>query len=343
MQVKILARCLAIGISILIATTAEAQNCKDFMVLDLYSSSDDYSSYERIKDVACKREVRDAGSAQQSGVQAGIPLPVLKDVFDLKFGASTSASDWSHWQSEFCNSHFDEQRTNLTNSKISQTFSENAKEVVKECLNSQAPVYGYFEIPKSGESFKFSFRVLGKEKLREATVAPADAVKDCDPTNPFGMSLLYKYFFDLDISGQKKEFGCTWKDRSKPITLTIKLVTQGDFVPLLDSIPRRAPPQPGVYKWVKQEAANKVVTFGECLDKNYCATVVDCNQTNLGQEIYAADNAEYKNLPPYQGFNVVLEAENSRARICGQGACGYDRSPIVSAEVYKCSDTSKKK
>lgn len=222
---------------------AYSQDCTQFQIYDTYSSSSDYSSYERVKDVACSDEVKDRNSAFNAGISAGIPIPVLDDVFDLKFGASTSKSDWEHWRKQFCSSHLSEVRTQLKQASLSQIFSNNAKEVIESCLRRE-PVYAYIELKPPAEAFAIKFNVQGKEKLIGASVKPPDAVNNCNPKNPFDLNPYYQYLGDLDISGLKMEFGCGW-NTTKWVHVKLILKNQGSrLVQLPPIVKREAPPEP---------------------------------------------------------------------------------------------------
>jgi hypothetical protein len=212
----------------------EAQNCKDFVVLDTVSSRSGYSSYERVKDVVCKKEIKDESSAMDVGVKAGIPIPVLEDVFKLDFDGKFDSKNSSHWLSQFCSSHFSEVETKLSEAHLSKIFSDNARKTVQDCLMHE-PVYGYFEPTSTADGFSFTFSVQGTEKLKGAIINDRDAVSECDPKNPFGLNWYYKEIGDVDISGQKKAFACGWNS-SKLVQLTLRLENQGDRAYQLEPI-----------------------------------------------------------------------------------------------------------
>src|SRR5579864_1368273 len=94
------------------------QNCADFVVLDHYSSSTDYTVYEKLKDTVCKETISDKGSATSAGIAAGIPIPVLDDVFSLDLKGSTASNDWSHWKENFCHSSYYEEYEHLQNKNL---------------------------------------------------------------------------------------------------------------------------------------------------------------------------------------------------------------------------------
>jgi hypothetical protein len=220
-----------------------AQDCAKFQVIDLYSSSSDYSSYERIKDVVCTSETRDSGSARDFGLKAGIPIQLMDDVLSLNFGATNSGNDWSSWKSNFCHSHYSDVVTQLKQSNLAQVFSDNAREVVKSCL--QQAVYGYFEVPAAGDGFSFTLQVQGTEKLKGAELLDPSAVTNCSAKNPFGLGFLDYWVTDVDISGKKEAFGCSW-DQNKLVQVKVRLRNQGDRVFQLQPIKKipPAPPQP---------------------------------------------------------------------------------------------------
>jgi hypothetical protein len=239
-------KCLRLILFLLSCTPGVlAQNCADFIVLDRHSSSTDYATYEKVKDVVCSNEIKDSSAARNLGLKAGIPLPILDDVFNLSLQGSASSTDWFHWQSQFCHSYYNETASQLRNRNLSQEFSDNARRVVEACLNTE-PVYAYYEITPSGDAFTFTFHVQGREKLKEAAVTPQGAVKNCSPENPFALSWLDRHITDLDISGQRKAFGCTW-DSNQTVLVQLRLANQGDRTYALPGVVKRsviAPPPP---------------------------------------------------------------------------------------------------
>jgi len=218
------------------------EDCSHFMVLDKYSSSSNYTVYEKTKDAICKDSVNDRSTAINTAAAAGIPLPVLDDIFALNLNGSLAANDWSHWKENFCQSNYNEQYINLQNSNLSEIFSNNAEKAVETCLNRE-PVYAYFDVPPNGDSFTFTFHVQGREKLKSGEVKPSQAVKNCDPDNPFGLPWYYQHLGDLDISGEKKAFACSW-DSTKNAQVEIRLANQGDRAYTLPAIIKRVVPPP---------------------------------------------------------------------------------------------------
>lgn len=235
----------SLALMALLPVQSLCQDCSKFVVLDKYSSTSNYTVYEKTKDAICKETISDKGSASNAGFAAGIPIPVLDDIFSLKLNGSTAANDWSHWKEHFCQSNYYEQYVNLQSSNLSQIFSDNARSIVEECFKNQnEAVYGYFEVPPDGSVFTFTFRVVGKEKLKAGFVKPTMVVSNCDPDNPFGLSWYYRNIGDLDISGQKEEFGCSW-DSSKSLHVDLKLANQGARSYILPAIIKRpVPPTP---------------------------------------------------------------------------------------------------
>jgi hypothetical protein len=219
-----------------------AQDCSQFAILDHYSSSTDYKSYERVKDVLCHSQISESSSARSAGIKAGIPIPVLDDVFSLTLSGTSSSSDYSKWSDAFCHSSYYDTSTQLKQSTLSSLFSDNAAATVQKCLDSE-PVYGYFDVAKDGGAFAFTFHAQGREKLKKAFFRSSGSTNQCDPDNPFNVSTLDLYLTDLDISGQKKSFGCHW-DGSKDVVLTIKLANQGDRTYILPVIVKREDPPP---------------------------------------------------------------------------------------------------
>ena len=236
---------------LLFQSGAFGQDCTKFQVLDLYTSSTDYATYEQVKDVVCSSQSSDSGSAKNFATNAGIPIPILDDVFSLKFGASGAANDWSSWRSSFCSSHYSEVYTKLSHRNLSHIFSDNAKEVVKSCLQRE-PVYGYFEVPADGQGFSFNFSVTGHEKLKGAAIQDPNSVSNCNTSNPFGLDPWHRYVSDLDISGEKKAFGCSWS-RDKLVQLRIRLVNQGDRVFQLEPIKTIPPTPPPIWHTEDQD------------------------------------------------------------------------------------------
>jgi hypothetical protein len=224
---------ICIAIFSIYAIQAAAEDCSKFIVLDRYSSRTNASTYGRVQDLFCKTEVKDSGSAHNTGVSAGIPIPILDDILSLKF--TNESNDWSHWQSAFCSSHFEEVATSLKQTNLAEIFSNNAQDVVKECLKQNNAVYGYFAIDPQGDQFTFSLNVHGAESLKSATLSSDDAVRNCDSSNPFGLGFLDRHITDRDISGQTMEFGCAW-DPMKAARLTVLLKNQGQYVFVLPSI-----------------------------------------------------------------------------------------------------------
>jgi hypothetical protein len=237
-------RCLwSLMLMAILPVQSLSQDCSKFVVLDKYSSSSNYTVYEKTKDAMCKDTISDKGSATSAGVSAGIPIPVLDDIFSLNLKGSTASNDWSHWKEHFCQSHYYEQYTNLQNSNLSQIFSDNATSAVKACLERE-PVYAYFDVAPNGDSFLFEFRVAGKEKLKGGVVKPKEALKNCDPDNPFELTTYYRYLGDLDISGERKAFACSW-DSTKNVQVEVRLANQGDRAYILPAIIKHeAPPPP---------------------------------------------------------------------------------------------------
>ena len=275
-----------------------AQDCTKFVVLDTYSSSSNYTVYEKTKDAICKETILDRSSATDAGVSAGIPIPVLDDIFSLNLNGSTASNDWSHWREHFCKSSYYEQYVNLQNSNLSKIFSDNAKSVVESCLNSE-PVYAYFEVPPNGKSFTFTFRVQGKDKLRAASVKPAESVGDCDPTNPFALSWYYERIGDVDISGQKKAFSCSWNS-AKNVSVELKLDNQGDRAYLLPAITKREipPPPPPKPTWHTEDPNGQpYVEFWtmdpNCTGKPYLITRTHRCQFEHTQIPEPGDNTKY--------------------------------------------------
>lgn len=221
---------------------AGGQDCKDFVVLDRYSSTSNYVVYEKVKDSICSNTIHDQSSARSAAGQAGIPIPLLDDVFSLKMSGNISADDWSHWQQQFCHSYYYEYQSQMQNSNLAQVFSDNAKSVVETCLNRE-PVYAYFDVSPSGDAFAFTFHVQGKDKLKKGFVRPGNAVRDCDIDNPFGLSWYYQNVGDLDISGERKAFACSWNS-SLTARVELKLDNQGDRAYVLPPIIKRETPPP---------------------------------------------------------------------------------------------------
>src|ERR1700731_179617 len=203
-------------------------DCSKFVILDTVTSGSNYATYERVKDVTCSDEVKNSGDAKSAAIKAGIPIPVLDDVFSINFAGSGSSSSFENWKKSFCTSHYSEVQKQLSSYNISKVFSDNAAKTVDECFKSKQPVYGYFKINGS-EGLVFQMRATGKEALKRARIEPPDAVKNCDPQNPFELPGLDKFFTDLDISGQQKGFSCSWVS-GKSLRLTVKLKNQGDYI-----------------------------------------------------------------------------------------------------------------
>lgn len=252
----------------LMSLTVLGQNCADFIVLDHYSSSADYTVYEKMKDTVCKETVSDKSSATSAGVAAGIPIPVLDDVFSLDLKGSNASNDWSHWKENFCHSSYYEQYEHLQNKNLAMLFSDNAASVVKSCLDRE-PVYAYFDVPKDADSFAFTFHVAGKEKLKKGFLKPADSVKDCDSDNPFGLSWYYRNLGDLDISGERKAFTCSWNS-GKHVSVELKLDNQGDRAYILPPIIKHEvpPPPPAKPQWHKEDETGQAYQEFWTMDPN---------------------------------------------------------------------------
>src|SRR5438128_1870427 len=124
MKLNRIVTCLVLSVSMLAVGSADGENCKDFVVLDTFSSRTDYSSYERVKDIVRKDESKDEASTRNLGIQAGIPIPVLDDVFALKLNGSASSQDWTKWKAGFLSSHFQEVKKDLHNSNLAHIFSD---------------------------------------------------------------------------------------------------------------------------------------------------------------------------------------------------------------------------
>jgi hypothetical protein len=111
------------------------------------------------------------------------------------------------------------------------------------------------------------------------------------------------------------------------------------------------------FQWVRKDPVTVSLIFGICNVQSYCAQqdptdLKECNATTVGGKIYEfADvttgslptgyGVEYKQMiQPYQGHTVRLSNNNETAVICGQGACGFDRSQVVQAPVYVCQQVN---
>src|SRR5690242_14025182 len=101
-------------------------DCSKFVVLDTVSSGSNYSSYERVKDATCSDEVKNSGDAKSASIKAGIPIPVLDDVFSITFGANGSTNSFENWKKSFCTSHYSDVEKQLNSYNISKVFSDNA-------------------------------------------------------------------------------------------------------------------------------------------------------------------------------------------------------------------------
>jgi hypothetical protein len=179
-----------------IQRAANAQDCSKFAVLDHYSSSADFKTYERIKDVLCHNQTSESSSAKSLAIKAGIPIPVLDDVFSLNLNGNYASNDWAKWSDAFCHSSYYDTASQLKQSTLSTMFSNNAAETVQKCLDSE-PVYGYFEIANDGAAFTFTFHSQGKEKLKKAFLRSSASTTQCDQDNPFNLSLMDQYVTDL--------------------------------------------------------------------------------------------------------------------------------------------------
>jgi hypothetical protein len=233
--------CAWIALSLL-AVVANAQECP--VIYDEHRGSTDELLFGKSQDVMCEDTVSDSSKAEAAASKAGLSVPVAKEILGLNFQGSNSSSDWSHWKYSFCHSQYREVASHFKQESLSKVFSDNALKAIQACYDRT--VNAYFHVPTAGDSFVFSLRVAGKEKMASASLSPPDAVSGCDPENPFGLTFINRYIFDMDISGAPHEFGCALKDRTKSVILTVKLDNQGTrtFELSADPPPKPVPAKP---------------------------------------------------------------------------------------------------
>jgi hypothetical protein len=284
------------------------------MVLDRYSSTSNYVVYEKVKDVVCSNTIQDSSSARNASMSAGIPIPVVDDLLSLKFGASDSSSDWSHWQQQFCHSYYYEYQSQLQSANLSEIFSDNAAKTIQACLQHE-PVYAYFDVSPTGDSFSFTFQVQGKEKLKSGTVLPSNAVKDCDPVNPFQLSWYYQHIGDLDISGLKEAFSCSWNsDLSARVEL--KLDNQGTRVFALPPIVKRLtpPPPPPLVVTAETYRSPSDMPSGSC--KDFSPAYQLCSEAKPDGWTIVSQSFQLTGDRACGGWSTCAVEVNTPTRVC---------------------------
>ena len=238
---------LAALLTLSASKTVAQVDCSQFIVKDEYSTQTDEMAYDRIRDVSCKDTKVTNQSAHSAGLSAGIPIPVLNDVFSLTFDGHTSNEASSTWAELFCKSHYELVREQLHNKALATLLDTKSADMVSACLQA---TYAYADISRDGSRITIHVHGAPGERLKDARILTPKSVTGCDPDNPLAWSWGERWSGE-DISGRNADFGCQW-DHSKTAQISLKFANADRRVVTIDSLKEQSVHMSSDYVWVTE-------------------------------------------------------------------------------------------
>jgi hypothetical protein len=285
--------------------------------------------FSRMQDLFCKATSSEtsATGAHSAAVNAGIPIPVVDDILNLKVGANyqDDSSNFSKFHEEFCSTNASQASLDTNYATVTRAFSDRALKAAEACYFSTQPGLHVKITPSQHKqlvTIELRYVPTGHESasVSDSTVKPPEAVDTCNANNLFGKTTL------------PRSAACKWVDSNKDLAFTIN-TNHGSWVSTLTADPPLPP----------SKAGDVVQKYSHPIDPNEAPTCSDPDNIDTVQCTWWHETLYPKEQSSRFTVDVILTSDITVAKGPWTRGCTGDAQttdPWRTGEVIiKCGPT----